>query len=511
MGELKSINEQKVKDLISNPDKLLVKKPFTRKIDLSYGQSNENIKLGENLIAKLPTLQYETVSQDQFLRELDPNGHDVLYDTNVPSIAVKLEDNAGYMEIVHKKMALPYQQNIKNKQTLHLCGNPMKFTLNSTNPTPTEQEYYSTILKYWKDRNMDGLRYKLVDSQMSTGDGGLLFYMDANDEIKARLLSYKDGYVLCPHNDQNGDRILESVYYANGDTEYIDSYDKEFFYRYTKKPTKEGAEKTGWVAETPIKHGFDEIPLVTKRGDVSWNNGQSIIETLEIIWNIFTVIMKRHGWGILYIKGDFSEKVKKLAGSVILNDKNGEGTGDAKYLAAPTPEGMENFIKQLKEQIQTSCSTTFLLPSDIHVSGDISGIAIKLMQSADLEIASQNVIDYQNVANKMKRLFIYGLAKELVNKGIKKQAITEFTKLDISAQFVVWMPQSETQTVAMLTQLSQIGGVSLETLVANSPFSSPDEVQKIKRDKKENAELEASKVTPQVTPQVEEQNTQTQQ
>jgi hypothetical protein len=70
------------------------------------------------------------------------------------------------------------------------------------------------------------------------------------------------------------------------------------------------------------------------------------------------------------------------------------------------------------------------------------------------------------------------------------------------------MPQSETQTVTMLTQLSQIGGVSLETLVANSPFSSPDEVQKIKRDKKENAELEASKVTTQVTPQVETQNTQ---
>jgi hypothetical protein len=325
----------------------------------------------------------------------------------------------------------------------------------------------------------------------------LLFYFDENGDIKSRLLSYKDGYVLCPHNDDNGDRILESVYYANGDTEYIDSYDKTYFYRYEKKQVQNNATKSEWTLTTKDKHGFEEIPLVTKRGDVSWNNGQTIIETLEIIWNIFTVIMKRHGWGILYIKGDFNEGVKKLAGSIILNDTNAEGNGDAKYLTPSTPEGMENLLKSLKEQIQTACSTTFLLPSDIHVSGDVSGIAIKLMQSADLEIASQNVIDYQNVANKMKRLFVYGLAKEFVNKKTNTTAITDFAKLDISAEFVVWMPQSETQLVSMLQTLKQIDGISMDTIVQTSPFSSPDELQKIQGDKaqkqKEQIELATAK------------------
>ena len=492
MEDLKKINEQKVKELISNPDMLLVKKPFTRKIEFSYGNDEQNVDIGESIQAKLPQIKFTTISQEQFLRELDPNGHKVLFDSNVPCIVVKLEDGS-YTEIQYNKMALPYQQNIKNKQTLHLCGNPMKFTLNEANPTETQRQQFSTILKYWKERNMDGMRYKLVDSQMSTGDGGLLFYFDEKGEIKTRLLSYKDGYVLCPHNDQNGDRILESVYYSDGTNEYIDSYDKENFYRYIKKPVKSQGDKSTWVLEDTAPHGFDEIPLVTKRGDVAWNNGQTIIETLEIVWNIFAVIMKRHGWGILYIKGDFSEKVKKIAGSVILNDNNTEGNGDAKYLAAPTPEGMENFIKSLKEQIQTACSTTFLLPSDIHVSGDISGIAIKLMQSADLEIASQNVIEYQNVANKMKRLFIYGLGKELVNKKINPTALTDFAKLEINAEFVVWMPQSETQIVNMLQTLSTINGISLETLVANSPFSAPDEVQKIKKDKEDAAALEMKK------------------
>ena len=492
MEDLKKINEQKVLELISDPEKLLVKKPFTRKIDFAYDTGEVKVNVGENVMARLPQITYTTVSQEQFLRELDPNGHNVLFDSNVPSIAIKLEDGT-YTEIVFSKMSLPYQQNIKNKQTLHLCGNPMKFILNEVNPTDKQREHFSTILKYWKERNMDGMRFKLVDSQMSTGDGGLLFYFDEKGEIKTRLLSYKDGYVLCPHNDQNGDRILESVYYANGDTQYIDSYSKTMFYRYEKKPAKSQGEKSSWILKTQIEHGFDEIPLVTKRGDVAWNNGQTIIETLEIVWNIFAVIMKRHGWGILYIKGDFSEKLKKVAGSVILNDNNTEGNGDAKYLAAPTPEGMENFIKSLKEQIQIACSTTFLTPADIKVSGDISGIAIKLMMASDLEVASQNVIEYQNVANKMKRLFIAGLSKELVNKKLNQTAITEFSQLDINAEFVVWMPQSETQIVNMLQTLSTIDGISLETLVANSPFSAPDEVQKIKRDRDEAAELELKK------------------
>ena len=63
-------------------------------------------------------------------------------------------------------------------------------------------------------------------------DAGLLFYYDYKGRIKCRLISYEDGYVIISHNDNNGDRLLESVYYADDNgVEYIDSYDDKYMYR----------------------------------------------------------------------------------------------------------------------------------------------------------------------------------------------------------------------------------------------------------------------------------------
>ena len=72
-------------------------------------------------------------------------------------------------------------------------------------------------------------------------------------------------------------------------------------------------------------HGFSEIPLITKRGDVAWNNVQPIIDAYEELYNIFNAIQKRFGWGIFYVRGKFKETAKKIAGSVVLNDTSMDG------------------------------------------------------------------------------------------------------------------------------------------------------------------------------------------
>ena len=82
----------------------------------------------------------------------------------------------------------------------------------------------------------------------SYGDAGLLYYFDLDGCIKSRLLSFADGYVLCPHSDQNGDRILESVYYIENDIERIDCYDKTFMYSFTKELGESPRRNTKWVA-----------------------------------------------------------------------------------------------------------------------------------------------------------------------------------------------------------------------------------------------------------------------
>lgn len=471
-----------IKVLLADPHKLKQKKPFTRGIDRRSLPNFESlVDVNNTFEALLPSFRKEVVTQEEFLLELDPNSHSVLFDDNIPSICIKTKDG-GYMDIKFSKMAVPFQKNIKNKQLLHLTGNRMVFTLVETSPTAKQEQDFITFKQYWDLRNQDGMKNKMVDTQLSYGDAGLLYYFDYKGRIKSRILSFADGYVLCPHNDDNGDRILESVYYTKDNVEYIDSYDDTYMYRYRKDNSIDDVENNGWVLETPKKHGFDEIPLITKRGEVAWNNVQNIITSYEVLYNIYNAINRRFGWGILYVKGKFKEKAEKIAGSVILNDSSIDGKGDAKFLTPPSSDGTLAILQSLLDTIQLGSSTTFILPKDVKTSGDISGIAIQLTQSLDIENALQKVIEWQNVADKMVRLFKQGLAKELVNSGVNKTAITDFENLNINAKFKVWKPMNDYEYNQMLTILTGAGILSKETGIQKNTESTPDEKMRIEKE-----------------------------
>lgn len=486
--------ENQIVNLIRNPQELLQKQPFYRGYDINsksyFKMLKSAVALNETVEVSIPRIKKRVITQDEFLMELEPSNHKVLYDQNVPSITMKL-DNGGWAEIEYKKMAVSFQKNILNKQVQHLCGFPMLFTLMDSNPTDKQKLDYTTYKQYWRLRNQDGMRQRMVETQKSVGDAGLLYYYDRKGRIKSRLLSYKDGYVLCPHNDKNGDRLLESVYYIKNDIEYIDSYDDTYMYRHVRDDGD--GEFDGWRFETPVRHGFSEIPLITKRGDVAWNDAQSVIESYEILYNIFLVIQKRHGWGILYIKGKFDDTGKRIAGSVILNSKNaGYGdqasNDDAKFLTPPSPQGTLDTLQLMEETIQKNSSTTFLLPKDVKTSGDISGVAILLTQTMDIECASKGAIEWQNVADKMCRLFKEGLANELVNTGVQPTAITDFENLHINAQFKIWRPQSDTELVNRLVAGKGAGILSIQTAAAANPDAMPDEEARIQKEKEKEQE-----------------------
>lgn len=480
--------EEKKIELLRNANMLLQKKPFFRGSDTSSVNDptdgrEASIHLTQR--ASLPKVNKTIVSQERFAKELDPMSHDVLFDQNLPSICVKLEDG-GYQEIKFQRTALAFQEQILSSHVIYLCGNPCVLSLRGKNPSERDKANYATIKEYWVDRNMDGWRSKAVRSQLSTGDAGLLFYFDYKKRIKCRLISYEDGYVIISHNDDNGDRLLESVYYADEDgIEYIDSYDDTYMYRIRTPRDGETADEDGFVRETLVKHGFSEIPLCTKRGNVAWNNGQSLIGIYEIIYNIFFVIQKRNGWGILYIKGNLSETTKKLAGNIILQDKSLDGNGSAEFKAPPSPQGMLDSLQDLFEKIQINTSCTFLLPKDVRSSGDISGLAITLTRDLDLKNAQKGVIDWQNFADKMMRLFKEGLAKELVDNGENPKAVTEFDNLRVSCKFKIWQPFSATEYNNMLISMKQAGILSKKTAIEKNTESVPDEELRVAKEEED--------------------------
>lgn len=483
--------EEKKLYLLRNVNALLQKKPFFRGSDTSSvndAPEGQSATVTETRMARLPKVSKKIITQEKFLKELDPMSHDVLFDNNLPSICVKLE-NGGYQEIKFQRTSLALQEQILASHVIYLCGNPCVLSLRGGNPSDKDKDNYSTIKEYWVDRNMDGWRTKAVRTQLATGDAGLLFYYDYKNRVKCRLLSYEDGYVIISHNDENGDRLLESVYYSDSNgIEYIDSYDDRYMYR--MRNSGENAGEDGWVRGTTVEHGFSEIPLCTKRGNVAWDKAQSLIEIYEIIYNIFFVIQKRNGWGILYIRGNLSETTKKLAGNIILQDKSMDGNGSAEFKAPPSPEGMLNSLEDLFEKIQINSSCTFLLPKDVKSSGDISGLAITLTRDLDLKNAQQGVIEWQNFADKMMRLFKEGLAKELVKSGVNENAVTEFAKLRISCKFKIWQPFSATEYNNMLISMKQAGILSTKTAIEKNTESTPDEAKRIEEENAANVDVE---------------------
>lgn len=482
-----------IEELLANPNKLKEKVPFTRGANRGDNPMMPPTNdIGQKIDAVLPTYTRRTISQETYMRELDIYCHDVLFDDNIPSICIKVGDG-GYKEIVYEKQALPIQKMILEKQVMHLTANDMQFTLSDINPTDTSQECFIIFKQYWKLRNQDGMKNKMVYTQLSLGDAGLLYYFDRFGCIKSRILSYADGYVLCPHNDANGDRIMESVYYAKDNQEFIDSYDDTYFYRH-RRTIENSKDWSEWELIVKEPHGFEEIPLITKRGEVAWDSVQPLCVAYEELYNIFNTIQKRLGWGILYIKGKFKDDGRRIAGNVILNDTSIDNNGDAKFLSPPSPEGYLDTMQQIMESIQLGSSTTFLLPKDIKMSGDISGIAIQLTQSLDLKLASQKVIDWQNVADKQTRLFKYGLAKELVNKKIRPTAITDFSNLNINAQFKVWRPMNKYEYNQMLTQLVGADILSKESGVELNTESKPDEKMRLAKQAENTTQQQTQQV-----------------
>ena len=477
--------DELIQELLANPSRLKTKKPFTRGAERNdrISARSRTSGIGEKLEVSAPRYRGYIVPQEQYLRELDPYCHDVLFNENLPSICVKIADN-DYRDITFDRVAIPLQRLIRDEQVIYLTALPMQHTLIDLEPNDKQQECFVKFKQYWDKRNQDGMKKKFVTAQKSYGDAGLLYYHDNKGRIKSRVISFEGGYVLCPHNDKNGDRILESVYYIKDGVEYIDSYDERYMYRHTNDLQSENGE-IGWRFHEPEEHGFDEIPLITKRGKVAWDGVQNIIESYEILYNVFNAIQKRFGWGIFYVKGRFKEQAQKIAGSVVLNDTSVEGKGDAKFLTPPTPQGTIDTLNLMLESIQLGASTTFILPKDIKMSGDVSGIAVQLTQSQDNELALQNVIDWQNVADKMVRLFKHGLAKELVREGIQSTAVTDFESLNIGAQFKVWRPLNEYEYNQMITTLKGAGVISTETAIEVNTISKPDEKLRVKKETEE--------------------------
>jgi hypothetical protein len=297
----------------------------------------------------------------------------------------------------------------------------------------------------------------------------MLFYTDAKGRSRVRILSYRKGYTLIPQYDDNEDLMLFSIYYKSDKKYRLDVYDEEFLYKYTQI---EDGDESAWVLTETIPHGYSEIPIVYKRGDVAWEKGQVLIDIFELLYNIYMIIEKKVGFPMLYIIGKV-DLSKKNDTAVMLQDKSVDAANaDAKFLNPDEPTGFQNLLTDLFKKIQICTSSVLLSADEIKITADVSGIALKMLRSAVYERAQEDIRDYDEVADRMFMLFKEGVSREL-------GAYTKWKKCKVRAEYDLWIPQSDYELAQRLVTQKQAGVISAETATELSPDAQPDEKSRI--------------------------------
>lgn len=479
----------KVRDLLS-------KKPFTRILpDGHYDHGYIWNELSE-MPVKEDRLRRKIVTQEDFMRELDPAGHLINDKELFPDIWQKNdEDGKWYVQEI-PRYAFSYQQIILVKHLTHLCGNDIQFEVSDKNITSETMDTFNAHRDGWANKNMEVAWYQLAKSVKATGDGAFVGFLDKG-EFGWKTLSFLDGDKLFPHYDLRTGKLSTFArtycnYTENGSVakRYIDVWDNKYYYRFVAdgdstsliEKAKQLVLKLfsidGYKLEWMEEHGFDRIPVAYKRDDNGpcWTFSEESIENYEIAFSNLAHSNHDFGLPIMYVKGEGSEEVTtkdmSYASKIMVLPSDGEigflNRQDASNAYAAELEKLEDIIYR----------QSFAVKTPELKSGDTPGVSLKIMYSDAYEKAMNDAHEYDGVVNDMIHIFEWGY-------GIECEKRLAFINTNIRHYIDPYIHLNTTELTTNLNTSVMGGFLSKQTASEKSPYATPQEWQRIQAEKKE--------------------------
>lgn len=479
----------KVRDLLS-------KKPFTRILpDGHYDHGYIWNELSE-MPVKEDRLRRKIVTQEDFMRELDPAGHLINDKELFPDIWQKNdEDGKWYVQEI-PRYAFSYQQIILVKHLTHLCGNDIQFEVSDKNITSETMDTFNAHRDGWANKNMEVAWYQLAKSVKATGDGAFVGFLDKG-EFGWKTLSFLDGDKLFPHYDLRTGKLSTFArtycnYTENGSVakRYIDVWDNKYYYRFVAdgdstsliEKAKQLVLKLfsidGYKLEWIEEHGFDRIPVAYKRDDNGpcWTFSEESIENYEIAFSNLAHSNHDFGLPIMYVKGEGSEEVTtkdmSYASKIMVLPSDGEigflNRQDASNAYAAELEKLEDSIYR----------QSFAVKTPELKSGDTPGVSLKIMYSDAYEKAMNDAHEYDGVVNDMIHIFEWGY-------GIECEKRLAFINTNIRHYIDPYIHLNTTELTTNLNTSVMGGFLSKQTASEKSPYATPQEWQRIQAEKKE--------------------------
>lgn len=481
---------------------LLTKKPFTRVMpDGHYDHGDRWNEISEE--APVPDyLHRKIVTQEDFARELDPCGHLINDREYYPDVwRQNTVDGLWYLEEV-PRYAFAYQQVILHNQLTHLTGNDIQFELADKAEDDKSREVYNKFKAGWADKNMEVAWYQFAKSVKATGDAAFIGYLDKG-EFGWKVLSFLNGDKLYPHYDlKTGKLNAFARTYSNYDEtgrvtkRYVDVWDDTYYYRFSAAGDPRNIIErytnklmnlfnvNGYALDAePETHGFESIPVAYQRDDYGacWTFSQETIDNYEMAFSRLAQNNHDFGLPIMYVKGEGSQEVTKkdmsYASKIFILPSDGEigflNRQDASNAYKTELDILENKIYEQSHVVKTPELK----------SGDLPAAAIKLLYTPAYNKAMSDSNEYAVSIDKIVDIFQFGYGVESMNR-------LDFQNTRISHYIKPYIHLNETEITTNLATQVQNGFLSKQTASEKSPYATPQEWDRIIKEKKQEQEQE---------------------
>lgn len=475
-------------------ESILTKIPFTRIVPKGYykGSVINDVRPSQ---VRNDRLFHKIVSQADFMREYYPSGHAINSDEYYPDRIKYDEENKRYFKESVFRAAFPFQMIITIQQLVHLFGNEVKHELTDSKVDEENNELFLEFQQGWLDKNIDIALYEMGKSVKITGDGAIVFYL-REGELYTKTLSFLNGDTLFPHYDSVtgkldcfARRFVDYDADSKERTIWVEVWDKDYLYTYRQEKqgiagainkVKEMFSISGYKLVKKEKHNFERIPVVYHRDNDGpcWSFSQDSIDKYELAISHLCQNNMAYAFPIMLLKGDDVEIQGDMYGAVkaITMGKD----DDASFMSRP--EASKEFELQITTLLKMIFMGSFVVMPPEVKSGDLPGVAIKLIYSPSLEKAMIDAKEFDHVVDETKELFLYGY-------GVEVGKVSRFSLLKILSYIVPYIHQNAAELVQNLVSLVGAGILSKQTGSEQSGFDKNAEWDRIIREHK--AEQEA--------------------
>lgn len=442
-------------------------------------------------------------TQADFLREYYPEGHNIMSKVLYPDIYKQDPETKKWYVQPIARTAFAFQYIITTKQVVHICGNDLQFELSGkAEEEKKELEKLNSLLDLrqgWLDMNMEEHMYESVVSYKATGDTATVGYFDDDGNACARTFSFLDGDVLYPHRHPVTGKmeIFARKYYGYDEdgkysSENVEIWDEKFYYRARKGLAKNGVTQRikeifglgGYEIIEKKPHGFPFCPVAyhRDRDGACWGKAQNTIEAYEEAFSYLREDNKSHAFPIMYMKGDgvdiHGDEITGAVKSIEINDVDGE----VGFLNKP--EVSASYNAELKTLYDMIYEQSFSVKPPELKSGDLPGVAVKLLYSPAIEKAIHDTNSLQHYVDDMVRIVKYGYGKQ-----IGKQLT--LANLKVNAWIEPYVHQNDTELFTNLSTAVQNQFISKQTASERIPkFAKNDEFDRIMREDMEKRKRE---------------------